>query len=119
MSQKIAIVEDDYLLALVMSKHLSNKGYECVSFPRAEDFFKYYTTNKDLLAIVLDIKLKGELTGIDIFNELSKETSLPVIFSTGNSDLKDLKTLNTPQVKGILIKPIILDQLSGLIASLN
>lgn len=115
MSGKIVIVEDDYLLALVMSKHLTKEGFECHSFPRVSDFFQFYENNKDLHTVILDVKLKGDKTGIDLFHELSKSSDVPVIFSTGNSDMPELKTLSSPQIKGILIKPIYLEDLSRII----
>lgn len=118
MTKKIAIVEDDFLLALVMKNHFHNEGYECSSFSNASDFFEFYNKNADLKAIILDVKIKGAINGIQLFDQFSKTSTIPVIFSTGNSDLKDLKCLQTDQVKGIFIKPIFLDELSKLIETL-
>lgn len=118
MPGKIAIVEDDYLLALVLTKHLTKEGYECHSFPKASDFFHFFEQNKDLHSVILDVKLKGAETGLDIFHELSKTSNVPVVFATGNSDIPELKILNTPQIKGILIKPIYLEELSRILCEL-
>jgi hypothetical protein len=41
-----------------------------------------------------------------------------VIFATGNSDVTELKTFDKKQVKGILIKPIHLEELTDLIQQL-
>lgn len=117
--KKIAIVEDDFLLALVMKKHLQNEGYTCFSFTNASDFFTFFEDNKDILVVILDVKIKGNLSGLELFHVFSTISSIPVIFSTGNSDLKELNSLKTDQMKGILIKPISLEELTRTIKRLD
>lgn len=119
MKKRIAVVEDDYILALVMTRHFTNLGFLCNSFPSADDFFAFEKEHPDLHAVILDIKIKGEMNGIELFHALEKKSKVPVIFSTGNSDLEELRTLNSSQVRGILIKPINLDELSALINQLE
>jgi DNA-binding NtrC family response regulator len=115
---KIALVEDDYLLVLVMSKHLATAGYECESFASAEEFLQKVSINNDYKAIVLDIKLKGKMDGVELFKHFSELYTTPVIFATGNSDVPELKHLDKNQVKAVLIKPIHLEELSDLIEQL-
>lgn len=117
--EKIAIIEDDFLLALVMKKHLQSEGYECFSFTNATDFLSYFETVKDFKVIILDVKIKGPINGLELFAEFSKYSSIPVIFSTGNSDLYELKEIQKPQVKKVLIKPISLEELSMIINALD
>lgn len=117
--KKIAIVEDDFLLALVMKKHLQNEGYTCFSFSNAADFFAFFKENNELTAVILDVKIKGEMSGLELFHNFSSFSKIPVMFSTGNSDLKELKSLKTDQVKGILIKPISLDDLTRTLNQLD
>lgn len=119
MTQKIAIVEDDFLLALVIKKHLENEGFECHTFTNASDFFSFLKENPILKIIILDVKIKGEMNGIELFKKLSDFSEIPVVFSTGNSEVKELVKFNKEQVKGILIKPIMLEELSEIIQNLN
>jgi len=119
MNQKIAIVEDDFLLALVLKKHLELEGYECHTFTNATDFFAFLNENPKLKIIILDVKIRGEMNGIDLFKKLSDLSDVPVIFSTGNSEVKELVKFNIEQVKGILIKPILLEELSDIIHNMN
>lgn len=118
MKPKIALVEDDYLLVLVMSKFLTNEGFECYSFSNAKDFFKHIELGNDFKAIVLDIKLKGTMDGVELYKIFSQKHASPVIFATGNSDVTELTTFDKNQVKGILIKPIHLEELTDLIQQL-
>ena len=38
--------------------------------------------------MLMDIKLKGEMDGIDAMYEIRKQSNVPVVFLTGNSDSK-------------------------------
>lgn len=114
MTEKIiAIVEDDQLLSLVLTKHLTLEGYRTLSFSKGEDLIgsisKGFTPN----VAILDVKLKGDMDGIELFNNLPID--LPVIFCTGNSDHPFFKNNNDPKIKGVLIKPIDLKELSTLL----
>lgn len=113
MEKTVAIVEDDHLLALVMSKHLALEGYKTVSFSKGEDLLLSIQDGHIPDLAVLDVKLKGKLSGIELCQLLPEET--PVIFCTGNSDHTFLKENNSSKVKGVLIKPVELNSLSSLI----
>lgn len=89
MNPKIAIVEDDFLLALVLKKHLEQEGYDCHTFTNATDFFNFLNDNPNLKTIILDVKIRGEINGIELFKKLSDLSDIPVIFSTG----KDRKSV--------------------------
>ena len=115
MSNKIYIVEDDFLLSLVMKKHLTLEGYECHCFANGHDFIAFFKKNQEAKALILDVKLKGDFSGIDVFKELQEFSKTPIIFSTGNSDIANKAETHVHQVKGILIKPIVLEDLSKLI----
>jgi DNA-binding NtrC family response regulator len=113
----IAIVEDDNLLALVMSKFLSLEGYQIATFSRGEDLLKAMKSEEfKPKAVVLDVKLKGDLTGIELSKILPE--NLPIIFCTGNSDHDFLKKNDQSNVKGVLIKPIELKELLALLAEI-
>lgn len=119
MKRKIAIVEDDFLLALVIRKYLEKEGFECFTFSNAEDFLKFHMYNNDLELIILDVKINGTMDGVELFEKLAIVTTTPVLFTTGNSDIKDDARLISDQVKGILIKPIYMENVGEIISQLN
>jgi FixJ family two-component response regulator len=55
---------------------------------------------------------------VELFKIFSKTHRTPVIFATGNSDVTELRTFDKNQVKGILIKPVHLEELTSLIQQL-
>lgn len=111
----IAIVEDDFLLSLVISKHFEKLGFESFSFSNASDFMEFLVPKPTLHAVILDVKLKGPVDGIELSALLP--TEIPIIFCTGNSDLTKTKLTN-PQIKAVLIKPIDLKELTSVIESI-
>lgn len=114
MGKTIAIVEDNHLLTLVMSKHLTSNGYETISFSSGEDLLESMKNGMIPDLAILDVKLKGKISGTEVCELLPED--LPVIFCTGNSDMDFFKQEPNLKIKGVLIKPINLNQLTDLIA---
>lgn len=111
----IAIVEDDNLLALVMTKHLEKEGYRTKSFSRAEDLITFLSNKEPIAIAILDVKLKGMMSGIDLAAILPFD--VPVIFCTGNSDQTVNHSGQNSQVIRTLIKPIDLNELTKVIST--
>lgn len=85
MTERILIVEDEAITALDLKITLIDLGYEVIdTVDNGEDAIKIAVReNPDLT--IMDIKLKGEMTGIDVSSKLA-ELDLPVIYLTANSD---------------------------------
>lgn len=115
--RRILVVEDDSLLALVLKKHLEKVGYVAFTFSRAEHFFDFLNNDQQVFAVLLDVKLKGDISGVDIAARIPAH--IPVIFCTGNSEIEAVIGKNNHQVKGILSKPVEMEQLSSLLNSLK
>ncbi len=119
MERSIAIIEDDFLLSLVMEKHLIKEGYSCHCFAKAEDFLDFLDQGETPIhTAVLDIKLKGEMDGIELYQILKQHYKLPIVFATGNSDLLKMRIDKSDDIYGILIKPIALEELSAILNSI-
>jgi DNA-binding LytR/AlgR family response regulator len=82
----ILIVEDDMLVGTHISMVLSKAGYEVMGIlTRGEMVLEQLKTIKPDL-ILMDIKLKGEMDGIETAKAIHKDWQIPVIFLTANSD---------------------------------
>lgn len=78
---KIALVEDEKNLALLICKYLASEGYEYICFNNGEDAINYIDDNIDLW--VLDIMLPGMISGYDLIKKIrEKNNSKPVIFTS-------------------------------------
>src|ERR1700749_1415272 len=84
----IVIVEDEAIVAMENKMNLNTAGHQIVAIvASAEAAIEVF---KEIIPdlVLMDIKLKGEMDGIDAMNEIRKQSDVPVICLTGNSDHK-------------------------------
>jgi CheY-like chemotaxis protein len=83
---KILIAEDEQIVAKNIEKRLTADGYQVVaSVSTGEDAIekaKLYSPD----IILMDIKLKGKIDGIETADILRRNFQLPVIFLTSYAD---------------------------------
>jgi DNA-binding LytR/AlgR family response regulator len=82
----ILIVEDDMLVGTHISMLLTQAGYEVMGILTQGEMVleQLKTVRPDL--ILMDVKLKGELDGIDTAKQVYQTFQTPVIFLTANTD---------------------------------
>lgn len=117
--KKILIVEDDQILSIVQTKYLQKMGFVVVaSVTNGLDAIKAVKLHKPDV-IIMDVRIEGDLDGIDTMREIQKFSSIPVIYSTGNSESSILIRAKETNIKGFLIKPINYNQLEELINNID
>jgi len=103
---RILIVEDEVLTAKSMESEIRKMGYDtiniAISYTKAMQSIKSQTPD----LILLDIKLKGKYTGIDIANEKEVLNKIPIIYLTGCTESKTINNLLATNPKSYLSKPI-------------
>jgi len=83
---KILVVEDEMIIAAKISMHLTNLGYEVTGIlPRGEEALLAVEENKPDI-VIMDIRLKGDINGIDTATRMQKNSDIAVIFLTANAD---------------------------------
>ena len=87
---KFLVLEDDLLLAELITEHLKEKGYDVVFFSDGEDAYEYLYENRvDIL--LLDINVPG-INGSNLLKNLRKENiTTPAIFITSLNSSIDVK----------------------------
>ncbi|MBP0904314.1 sigma 54-interacting transcriptional regulator [Mariniflexile gromovii] len=104
MKKKILIVEDEFIVANDLSWILRKADFEVSGIADSyEDALKQIATLKPDLAI-LDIRLNGQLTGIDLANKLN-EFRIPFIYLSANSNRSTLEEAKATKPYGFLVKP--------------
>ncbi len=102
---KIAIVEDEIIIAKTIEVYLKNIGYQVLfianSVEKAID--KLCTNKPDLL--LLDIKLSGKATGIDLAQTINEIYQIPFIFITANGDASTIEAAKNVLPLTFLLKP--------------
>lgn len=83
---KILIVEDEMIIAANISLQLTSLGYEVIGImPKGEDAISHIKSNIPDI-ILLDINLKGTLSGIETAQIIQKDYNIPIIYVTANAD---------------------------------
>ncbi len=104
MKKKILIVEDEFIVADDLQLTLEHAGYEVCGIAASVDEAKESIKKKRPGLVLLDIVLKGKLTGIDLAKEL-KEENIPFVYLSANSNQKILELAKPTEPYGFLVKP--------------
>lgn len=109
----ILIVEDEAIVALESKMNLSSLGHNVTAITSSAEnaILAFHKNIPDL--ILLDIKLRGTMDGIEAMHEIRKHSAVPVIFITGNSDAKTLQRINEISNALYLQKPMLVDELTN------
>jgi signal transduction histidine kinase/FixJ family two-component response regulator len=102
---RVAIVEDEYVVALNVERMLARAGHECVGiFHSGEEFLSACASLEPELALI-DIHLAGELDGLEVASRLFASRDIPVIFVTAYADASMVAKAKETQPFGYILKP--------------
>ncbi len=108
---KILIVEDEAILAEDIELSLENLGYLVVGKASTGDAaFKLAEESKPDL-ILMDIKLQGDIDGIEAADKIRTFLDIPVVYLTGYSEKDVLERAKKTEPYGYLGKPVSLTEL--------
>lgn len=108
---RILICEDEVMLRKDLDRSLSNLGYEItgrISSGR-EAVRMAAETRPDL--ILMDIKLRGKMDGIEAAERIRSQYDIPVVYVTGFSEKDILERAKRTEPYGYLSKPVRLQEL--------
>ncbi|NWF90226.1 MAG: response regulator [Ignavibacteriaceae bacterium] len=104
-SAKILIVEDENIVAMDIRKMLLESGYEITSIVNSgEEAIQVVREQKPDL-ILMDIVLKGKMTGIDASRIITQYFDVPIIYLTALSSDDSLLEAKSRESYGFLFKP--------------
>ncbi|MBD2209514.1 response regulator [Calothrix sp. FACHB-156] len=105
MKEKILVVEDEIIIAFDIKSCLEKAGYivpEIAAYGR-QAVEKAGEIRPDL--ILMDVMLKGDMSGIEAAAEIGHLFNIPVIYLTAYSDQTHLQKAKTTQPFGYILKP--------------
>ena len=102
---KVFVVEDESIVSKDIQQSLKRLGYQvCGSASSGEKAIEGITEAKPDV-ILMDIMLKGEMTGIETADIIKQSIHTPVIFLTAYADNATLEKAKKIQPYGYIIKP--------------
>ena len=103
---RILVVEDDAIVASQLQRTLHKMDYTSIG-PVATGEEAIELALRELPdCILMDIKLKGELSGIETAHSIHKVAEIPVIYVTAYADTETIERSKDSHTYGFLTKPI-------------
>ena len=111
--KQILIVEDEGLIAVDVQRRLERMGYSVPAIaPSGEEALRWAEcTPFDL--VLMDIRLKGEMDGIETAAALKAEFETPVVYLTAYFDETTVHRAMLTEPFGYVLKPIVEGNLSS------
>ena len=102
---KILVVEDQNIVALNIKNKLKNLGYTLLDTAATgeEAIRKAELMNADI--VLMDIKLKGDLDGIEAAREIKNRLGIPVLYLTAFTDDETFNRAKITEPAGYISKP--------------
>ncbi|WP_431294535.1 sigma 54-interacting transcriptional regulator [Pedobacter sp. P26] len=104
MTEKILIVEDEFIVAHDLQMILQRAGYQVIGIADSVKNAQALLEKHQVDLVLLDIYLKGRLTGIDLAHDLMK-SEIPFIYISANSNEKVLEAAKSTCPYGFIVKP--------------
>jgi PAS domain S-box-containing protein len=102
---RLLVVEDERLVALVLEKCLTQLGHEVVALVTVgRDAVKLAEDLQPDL-VLMDIRLKGEMDGIEAAIRIHDTLNIPILYLTAYSDDSTLERAREAHPYGYILKP--------------
>ena len=114
---RILIVEDDNIVVMELRDRLQNMGYIVTgTTPYAEKALEQAEeTLPDL--VLMDIRLKGEMDGIEAASAIRSCLGIPVVYLTANADASTVQRAEMTEPAGYIVKPFQENELRATVQS--
>lgn len=104
-NKRILVVEDEFITAADLIANLEHMGFIVpASTDTGEEVLSLALLHSPDL-ILMDINLKGDMTGISAADMVKKKLDIPVVFLTGQSDEATISKAIKSEPFGYIIKP--------------
>ena len=111
----ILIVEDENIVAKDIENTLKRMGYTVTGIASSGEEALKKVTNKQPDLVLMDIKLKGNMDGIEAAKQLRSNFNIPVVFLTSYSDEETLQRAKATEPYGFILKPFSEDDIHSTI----
>ncbi|HYX16919.1 MAG TPA: ATP-binding protein [Nostoc sp.] len=103
---RILVVEDEYILAINLQESLESLGYTVLDIADSAEGAIVKATELRPNMILMDIRLRGEMDGIQAAEQIWHNLQIPTIYVTGHSDRSTVERATLTSPFGYILKPI-------------
>jgi two-component system response regulator LytT len=101
----ILITEDESIVAKDIQMSLKKLGYNVIGICNNGDDSIHTAEEHRPDIVLMDIMLKGEMSGIEAADQIRKKLNIPIIFLTAYADESTLSKAKITEPYGYIIKP--------------
>ncbi len=102
---QIMLVEDEVIVALDVRQRLEALGYIVVAHASSGEEAIMFASEIALDLILMDVRLRGKMDGIDAAAKIREHHDIPIIYLTAFADENTLSRAKLTEAYGYLIKP--------------
>ena len=103
---KILIVEDEFIICEEIKTIVESMGYQVVATTDSGEKAIELANSQEPDIVLMDIRINGELDGIETAEEIRSNFGIPVIFSTAYLDNERIERAKITMPFGYVLKPI-------------
>lgn len=116
MKRKVLIVEDEQIISYLLETYIN--GLDCstviASVDNGDDAIEI-TNSQQVDFILMDIRIDGNKDGIETAEIINRNKKIPIIYISGNTDIKTTNRAKKTNMIGFLEKPINKEELVSII----
>jgi len=101
----ILIVEDEAIIAADLAGKLRRLGYTVVGSTAAGKEALTLTAERHPSLVLMDIRLAGEMDGIEAAERIRRQYDVPVVYLTAHSDRATIQRAKLTEPFGFILKP--------------
>jgi CheY-like chemotaxis protein len=109
---KMLVIEDDSVMGMEMKEALEGFGYEVVDIVSSGEAAIKAVRSLGPDLVLMDIRLKGDMSGLDAARRIRALTSAPITFLTGYRNDSIIKDVLAIPGAYLLTKPVDFDKLN-------
>lgn len=117
--RQILIVEDEVMIAMCLEMELTRAGYDVCQRVATGEEAVIVAQDKTPDIILMDIRLAGDIDGIEAAQQIQACTAIPIIFMTGYPDKAVEERAKQLNPFGYFVKPVRIHTLQPLIDSVE
>lgn len=103
--EQIMVVEDEAVVALSIQNKLEKSGFEVPVVVASGEEAIREAEEISLDLVLMDIKLDGEMDGVEAAKIIRERFNIPVVYLTGQSDKNTLQRAKITEPFGYILKP--------------
>lgn len=104
-STNILVVEDESIVSKDIQQSLKKLGYNIIGAAATGEMALELVEKNQPDLVLMDIMLKGEMSGVDTAKIIKDEYNIPVIYLTAYADENTLEKAKITEPYGYIIKP--------------